>query len=417
MLHGICRKTFAVEPLQTPPWRKLELDLAPLDVAAGLRSQGGLVFLDTGGGGENAQSFVTAAPVRTLTGHIDKDWEQVRQVLREHRGNAGGLFGFVGYDGHYSLGLHPQVMVFHHETRRWHECGTLSHLLPATAPPLPSPPVLDFQPRMTRAAFIIAVERAKAYIAAGDIYQVNLAHSWRALWPADADALALYARLREVSPAPYGAFLETDGAQILCASMESFLRMTGRDITTRPIKGTRPRFPENREKDAESARELITSPKERAELLMITDLLRNDLGMACEFGSIHTPDLARVESFAQVFHLVSTVRGTLREDMDHASALRACFPGGSITGAPKKRAREIIAELEPAPRGIYTGALGYFGFSGESEFNIVIRTAVRRGDEITLHAGAGIVADSVPALEHEETLHKAAGLLRAATGS
>ncbi|MDB6117141.1 MAG: para-aminobenzoate synthase, subunit, partial [Verrucomicrobiaceae bacterium] len=134
----------------------------------------------------------------------------------------------------------------------------------------------------------------------------------------------------------------------------------------------------------------------------------------CDFGSIRVPDLARVESFAQVFHLVSTVTGTLRKEMDHATALKACFPGGSITGAPKKRAREIIAELEPHPRGIYTGVLGYFGFNGESEFNIIIRTAVQQGDSITFHAGAGIVADSVPALEYEETLHKASGLLRTA---
>ena len=161
--------------------------------------------------------------------------------------------------------------------------------------------------------------------------------------------------------------------------------------------------------------ELQASVKENAELLMITDLERNDLGQVCEFGSIHVSELAAVESFAQVFHLVSTVQGTLRADISHAEAFRQCFPGGSISGAPKKRALEIIHELEPHPRGLYTGAIGYFGFNGESQFNIVIRTAVQVGREITFHAGAGIVADSVPALEYEETLHKAAGLLRAAT--
>jgi para-aminobenzoate synthetase component 1 len=267
---------------------------------------------------------------------------------------------------------------------------------------------------MTRAAYVQAVERAQDYIAAGDIYQVNLAQSWRAAWPPEADALALYARLREISPSPYGAFVELADTRIISSSLESFLHMDGRTITTRPIKGTRPRFPEDEARDRQSARDLVNSPKERAELLMITDLLRNDLGMVCEFGSIHVPDLARVESFAQVFHLVSTVTGTLRSEADHATAFRACFPGGSITGAPKKRACEIISELEPHPRGIYTGALGYFGFNGESEFNIVIRTAVQQGDSIAIHAGAGIVADSVPDLEYEETLHKASGLLRAA---
>jgi len=165
--------------------------------------------------------------------------------------------------------------------------------------------------------------------------------------------------------------------------------------------------------DKASARALTASAKERAELLMITDLERNDLGQVCKYGSISVPELAAVESFAQVFHLVSTVQGTLRAEVDHAAAFKACFPGGSISGAPKKRALEIIAELERHPRGLYTGAIGYFGFNGQSQFNIVIRTAVQQGDTISFHAGAGIVADSVPELEYEETLHKASGLLKA----
>ncbi len=388
--------------------------MPPMEVAASLRSQGGLVFLDTVGGGESARSFVTAAPVQRLGGHIDKDWETVRQCLEERKGTPGGLFGWVGYDGRFTFGVYPHVMVYHHGEQQWSESGDLSSRLPATAPRLSPPPSLLFRPLTTQGAFIQAVERAKEYIAAGDIYQVNIAHPWQAPWPEGADALALYARLREISPAPYSAFAELDDTRVISSSLESFLHMNGRTITTRPIKGTRPRFPHDVTKDRQSAHDLAHSPKERAELLMITDLLRNDLGMVCDFGSIRVPDLARVESFAQVFHLVSTVTGTLREGMDHAAAFRACFPGGSITGAPKKRAREIIAELEPHSRGIYTGALGYFGFNGESEFNIIIRTAVQKGGSIIFHAGAGIVADSVPALEHEETLHKASGILRTA---
>ncbi|MDB6137284.1 MAG: hypothetical protein JWO94_356 [Verrucomicrobiaceae bacterium] len=409
MLHEICRKSFM---------RKAAIDSfwGPLEVAAALRSQGGLVFLDTGGAstGSCARSFVAADPSEMLRGHIDRDWALVSQVLEERQGSAGGLFGWVGYDGHFTFGVYPHVMVFHHQDQSWSESGALSQRLVPDAAVLPAPPSLAFRPLVTRAAFVESVRQAQNYIAAGDVYQVNLAHPWQASWPLEADALALYARLRKVSPAPYSAFAELDGTCVISSSLESFLHMQGRTITTRPIKGTRPRFPHDEVKDRQSAHELAQSPKERAELLMITDLLRNDLGMVCDYGSICVPDLARVESFAQVFHLVSTVTGTLRQRIDHAAAFQACFPGGSITGAPKKRAREIIAELEPHPRGMYTGALGYFGFDGESEFNIIIRTAVQQEGRIVFHAGAGIVADSVPELEHEETLHKASGLLRTA---
>lgn len=390
--------------------------LAPLEAAAGLRNLGGLVFLDTACGGESARSFVTAAPAEVLNGHIEKDWPHVCAALARGRGSPGGLFGWVGYDGRFIFGVYPHVLVYHHQAQQWSECGALSRHLPARPPKLPPPPSLSFRPQVSRGEFIEAVRRAQQYIAAGDIYQVNLAHPWQAPWPAEGDALALHARLREISPAPYSAFVEFGGVRVISSSMESFLHLRERTITTRPIKGTRPRFPHDAEQDQRSARELAQSPKERAELLMITDLLRNDLGMVCEYGSISVPDLARVESFAQVFHLVSTVTGTLRPEVDHAAALKACFPGGSITGAPKKRAMEIITELEPHSRGIYTGTLGYLGFDGESEFNIIIRTAVQQGGEIRFHAGAGIVADSVPELEYEETLHKASGLLRAALG-
>jgi anthranilate/para-aminobenzoate synthase component I len=160
--------------------------------------------------------------------------------------------------------------------------------------------------------------------------------------------------------------------------------------------------------------DLITSPKEVAELVMITDLERNDLGQICEYGSVCVPDLLKLERYEQVFHLVSTVEGRLRPHVDHASALRACFPGGSITGAPKKRAREIIAELEPEPRLLYTGAIGWLGYNGESEFSIAIRTALIEGAEAHFHVGAGIVADSSPEAEWQETLDKAAGILLAA---
>ena len=210
-----------------------------------------------------------------------------------------------------------------------------------------------------------------------------------------------------------GAFLDLGGRQILSASPESFLKMSGRWIQTRPIKGTRPRFADQA-RDALSAMELQQSEKESAELVMITDLERNDLGQVCDFGTVTVPEMLRLEAFQQVYHLISTVEGTLRENLDHIEVLKQCFPGGSISGAPKKRALEIIAELEPEPRGLYTGAIGYLGANAESHFNIAIRTAIAEGDEISFHAGAGIVADSDHEKEWEETLHKAAGILSAA---
>jgi anthranilate/para-aminobenzoate synthase component I len=207
------------------------------------------------------------------------------------------------------------------------------------------------------------------------------------------------------------------GRVIASSSPELFLQMDGREVVTRPIKGTRPRAGDPAA-DAAAARELGESAKERAELVMITDLERNDLGQVCDYGSVVVRELLKPERYAQVHHLVSTVAGRLRADIDHIEALRACFPGGSITGAPKKRAREIIAELEPARRGLYTGAIGCIRYDGRSAFNIAIRTAILEPHgRAHFHAGAGIVADSRPRQEWDETLWKAAGILRAARGA
>ncbi|WP_294232180.1 aminodeoxychorismate synthase component I [Prosthecobacter sp.] len=381
-------------------------------MAAQLGRREGFVWMDSARPAPGSVSVLTADPVDVIEGHIDHDWEKVRAALRLPRAAAGGLYGWVGYDGRFVFGVYPHGLVYEHDKGRWYQFGDFRAQVADT--PCPAVPVLHFEPQTSREHFIDMVRRAQEYIAAGDIYQVNLSCLWKAMWPRDADALALYLRLREVSPAPHAAYLRLGGTTVLSASPELFLRMHSSRIATRPIKGTRPRFADDPARDEAAVRELTASVKERAELLMITDLERNDLGQVCEFGSVVVPELWRVESFAQVFHLVSTVTGTLRPHVDHVDAFRACFPGGSITGAPKKRATEIIAELEPHPRGLYTGAIGWFGFDGRSQWNIAIRTAVQRGDEITFHTGSGIVADSVPEREYEETLHKAAGILAAA---
>ena len=292
----------------------------------------------------------------------------------------------------------------------------------------------------TRAGFLAAVERAQRYIRAGDIYQVNLSQRLTVTLPnwgeapdepkpapqsqsnaAREDARParsnfsgweLFQRLSAVSPAPFSAYLDCGEFQIASSSPEQFLRLSGAHIVTRPIKGTRPRDADPT-RDAQLAYELQTSAKELAELVMITDLLRNDLGKVCEYGSVQVPELARLEKFAQVQHLVSTVEGRLRNDVTHFAAFASAFPGGSITGAPKFRAMEIIDELEPISRGPYCGAIGYLGFNRESQLNIAIRTAVCRDGVAHFNVGAGIVADSSPEAEYEETLAKARGFFAA----
>lgn len=265
---------------------------------------------------------------------------------------------------------------------------------------------------VSRAEFVSAVERAQQYIRAGDIYQVNLAQRLSAAAPCP--AWSFFRRLNAVSPAPFSAYLDCGDLQLASSSPELFLRLSGSHIQTRPIKGTRPRSADPL-RDAQLTYELQTSAKEMSELVMITDLLRNDLGRVCEYGSVQVPELVRLERYPQVQHLVSTVEGRLRPDVTHFAALASCFPGGSITGAPKIRAMEIIDELEPVTRGPYTGCLGYLGFNRESQLNIVIRTAVFRGERVYFHAGAGIVADSSPEAEYDETMAKAAGFFAALT--
>ena len=263
---------------------------------------------------------------------------------------------------------------------------------------------------LSRAQFVAAVERAQQYIRAGDIYQVNL--SQRLSAPAPCDPWEFFLGLNTVSPAPFSAFLDTGDFQLASSSPEMFLRLSGSHIQSRPIKGTRPRS-NDPTRDAQLTYELQTSPKEMAELVMITDLLRNDLGRVCEYGSVQVPELVRLERYPQVQHLVSTIEGRLRRDVTHFTAFAKCFPGGSITGAPKIRAMEIIDELEPVTRGPYTGCLGYLGFNRESQLNILIRTAVCLGGRVYFHAGAGIVADSSAQAEYDETLSKAEGFLAA----
>ena len=261
---------------------------------------------------------------------------------------------------------------------------------------------------LSRAEYGRAFRRVQHYIRAGDCYQVNLAQRFSAR--AGGDAWAGYRRLRRLNPGPFSAFLQTPFAEVLCSSPERFLALREGRVETRPIKGTRARGASAAE-DAAQARALAASAKDRAENLMIVDLLRNDLGRVCRPGSVRVPELFKVEPYATVHHLVSTVTGELDTGADAAALLRACFPGGSITGAPKIRAMEIIEALEPHRRGLYCGAIGYLGFDGDMDTNIAIRTLVHSGGEVRLWAGGGLVHDSDEEQEYRETLDKAKPLL------
>ncbi len=391
--------------------------LSPVEVAGQLRHLDGLVFFDTAGnfpsGSSRPVSVIAANPVQVLRGniHVSADREILRatlaqgpQVVGDHGFPVGGLCGWVEYEGDFVFGDYREMLVYSHRDATWWEIGNLASQLRAHSG---TAEISPFTPLASRGKFTSGVVRIKEWIAAGHIYQANLSQAFAAT--VSGDLFSFYEALRDASPAPMAAYLNLDGREIFSSSPETFLKISGRGIETRPIKGTRPRFADPDE-DRRSAYELQTSAKEISELVMITDLLRNDLGQVCEFGSVVVTEMLQLETLAQVHHLVSTVTGTLRPETDALAALAACFPGGSITGAPKKRAMEIIRELEQAPRGVYCGAVGWLGYNGESSLSIAIRTLVRSGDRLVYQVGAGIVADSDPEEEYEETLHKAAGI-------
>jgi para-aminobenzoate synthetase component 1 len=356
---------------------------------------------------------------------------------------AGGAVGYWAYDlsrrwiplpdtaadaerlPDMAVGIYDWALLIDHQRQR---AGLVSHLrqpgtadflaqlagyLTGTEDAVDAPPALfsthtPARSNFTRATYQSAFERVQRYLHAGDCYQVNLAQRFSAQYAGD--PLCAYLALRGLSPAPYSAFLDLPVARILSASPERFLSVRSGRVETKPIKGTRPRGADAAQ-DAALAAELARHPKDRAENLMIVDLLRNDLGRCCKPGSVRTPELFRIESYANVHHLVSTIEGELAAGEDALSLLRACFPGGSITGAPKQRAMQIIEELEPHRRGVYCGAIGYIGFDGDMDTNIAIRTLVCSDGEIRGWAGGGIVADSDAGAEYQETLDKASAML------
>jgi len=347
---------------------------------------------------------------------------------------AGGLLGYFSYDIKNSIehlardceydldipeflfGFYDRALIFDHErgVTEWVGPVGCEPDLPAPArddAPMPVVPV-TLQSNFEHAAYLDTVQCVKDYIAAGDIFQVNLSQRFSGDCPSD--GLAVYSRLRETNAAPFAAWLRYPDFEIISSSPERFLLLEDDIVTTRPIKGTRPRHAEDAEFNRRMADQLMASQKDHAELAMIVDLARNDLGRVCSYGSVRVVEHAVMEKYATVHHLVSTVCGHLhRPAQDEFSLIRAASPGGSITGAPKVRAMEIIEELEPHARSVYTGAIGYISFHGRMDLNIAIRTMVLMDGRIHVQVGGGIVANSEPQLEYEETLHKALGMFRA----
>lgn len=353
----------------------------------------------------------------------------------------GGAIGYFGYDlarrleklpsraidaerlPEMAVGIYDWAVVVDHSERRtwlvgegrdaetdmrWADLVELFSAPPVERPRAPFRVVSPVESNLSRERYADAYGRIKRYIAEGDCYQVNLAQRFSAR--ATGDAWLAYQRLRIMNPAPFSAYLATPYAHVLSASPERFLKVEAGRVETKPIKGTRPRAGHPR-LDAELAEALRASEKDRAENVMIVDLLRNDLSKCCRLGSVRVPKLFEVESYATVHHLVSTVVGELAPGRDALDLLRGAFPGGSITGAPKLRAMEVIEELEPHRRGVYCGAIGYLGYDGGMDVNIAIRTLVYSRGEVRFWAGGGIVADSTLEEEYQETFDKAAALL------
>lgn len=401
--------------------------LSPLELATLFHRLEGSFFLDSSGylpeGHSPPFSLFSAQPTSLIKGniHSPKDRGFLQTLLEKNAQPAGdpyplgGLFGWIGYEGDFCLGVYPQTLIYTHANHQWvaSSQNVFEQFLQAPLPPKKPPfiPPSSWETSLSQAAYTRGVQCLLDFIQAGDIYQANLTQRFRAQLK-DCELFSLYKHLRHYSPAPMAAWAQLDQTTLLSSSPELFLKIDNRSIQTRPIKGTSPRYKDIHQ-DKLSQQFLKNSSKENAELLMITDMERNDLGQVATIGSVRVDGLATLESYPQVHHLVSTVSAQLQENVSHPEALAACFPGGSITGAPKKRAREIIAELEPCPRGIYTGALGYFGWNGVSQWNIVIRTLIASGGMLDYQVGAGIVAQSIPQKEYEETLLKAEGIRQA----
>lgn len=356
----------------------------------------------------------------------------------------GGLAGFFSYDlartienmpstlkadggmPDMAFGIYDKVFAFDHvqdkgwliihaadqaEAERVHKFMMKKIADNAVEPDFETGSPLQWRTNFSANAYRHKIEKILEYIRAGDIFQANLSQRFEAILPQGFDAFAHYMNLREVNPTPFATYMNLGNVKISSASPEQFITVRNRKVETRPIKGTWARG-ETPSEDEVNKQALLASEKDHAENIMIVDLLRNDLSKVCEPASVEVHDLCKLESFASVHHLVSTVTGTLKQDQSPLDLMRGCFPGGSISGAPKIRAMEIIEECELARRGAYCGSIAYIGFDGTMDSNLLIRTLLYQNNMVSLNCGGGITADSVPEDEYQETLDKAEAIFR-----
>ncbi|WP_226944878.1 aminodeoxychorismate synthase component I [Pseudomonas sp. FME51] len=434
----------------TSPYQMTELpwQADPLPGLFAFRDMGNPVLLDSAASGDplGRYSILAAAPLQLITPQDNETGAQTIDRLRHALQLLGpaswpedlqlpfgaGALGFISYDFGRSLeqmptharadislpalqmGIYPWSLISDNQLRRrWLVCHPIvdksdqAELLARLASSALEPDAFTlrnpFTAEQSQPAYLQAFARIQDYIQAGDCYQVNLAQRFSA--PCQGDPLNAYQRLREACPTPFAGYLESAEHALLCLSPERFLKVQDGQVETRPIKGTRPRG-HTPEEDLALATELRHSLKDRAENLMIVDLLRNDLGRACRFGSVKVPKLFSIESYPNVHHLVSSITGQLASGQDALSLLTGAFPGGSITGAPKIRAMQIIEELEPVRRSLYCGSIGYIGCEGQMDLNIAIRSLVHQDDRMYCWGGGGIVADSEGEAEYQESLTK-----------
>ncbi len=439
---------------------------APTDVCAAMEGLRYRIFFDSAApGGKYARySFVAADPERLITSKAGSTEIRVRDGSIESSGDTtealgairallgalpavipglppfqGGLAGYIGYEfgsglehiqpanpddleiPDLCLGVYDSVFAWDHAANRaWLISRTaerqsfflerLKHAPSSRRHPSIRPAAPSTTSSLSREEYSNAIAAIREFIAAGDIFQANFAQRFEA--PLGVDPWDLYLALRAKNPAPFACYFESGDATVISASPERFIQVTGNRAETRPIKGTRPRM-DSPISDRESRDELVASAKDNAEHVMIVDVLRNDLSRVCIPGTVQVTELAELESHPTVHHLVSTITGQLQSGRDAVDLLLASIPGGSITGAPKIRAMEIIAELEPVRRDVYCGCMVYLSAGGAMDSSIVIRTFLAKGDRVYFSAGGGIVADSDPDMEFEETLHKASALFAA----
>jgi len=447
-------------------WKSYKLKVSPPQVFEALKNGRNCFFLDSSlnAGPMGRYSLLGAEPFYILESGAHDPFRKLKALLEEYRISPGpkghlpflgGAVGYLGYDLGFLLekklkkkipddlkipdcffGFYNTAVIIdnlknilylfaagfpeknQHLGRKLAEANfkRISALLSRIGPDRPkrrnkfkANPV-DLESNFSKEAYLLAVRSAKRYIRRGDIYQVNLSQRFEAVTKLAASKVYQY--LRSISPSYFSAFFDCGDFQILSSSPERFLTLEGRRVSTRPMKGTAGRSPD-RLKDKRLRQGLLRSLKDKAELMMIVDLERNDLGRVCEYDSVKVNRLRQLEKYSTVFQTTATVSGRLHPDKDRIDLLKAAFPGGSITGCPKIRAMEIIEELEPSRRSVYTGSLGYLSFCGNMDFNILIRTILKKKDKIYFGVGGGIVADSHPEEEYRETLVKARGMLSA----